>query len=86
MLARPDVLLLDEPFAALDADGAALAAALVREAIGRGCAVVASAHSASAMEQMGFVVFTLSRGRLVPGDASAARQSPPRPSLARQVS
>src|ERR1700736_2098050 len=71
MLARPDVLLLDEPFAALDADGVALAAALVREAIGRGCAVVASAHSASAMEQMGFAVFTLSRGRLVPGDASA---------------
>ena len=44
MIARPDVLLLDEPFAALDADGAALAAALVREAMARGCAVLASAH------------------------------------------
>jgi heme exporter protein A len=86
MLARPDVLLLDEPFAALDADGAALAAALMREAIGRGCAVLASAHSAGAMEQMGFAIFTLSRGRLVPGETSVTRQSPPRPSLARQVS
>ena len=65
MLGRPDVLLLDEPFAALDADGAALAAALVREAMGRGCAVLASAHSAGALEELGFAVLTLRRGKLV---------------------
>jgi heme exporter protein A len=86
MLARPDVLLLDEPFAALDADGAALATALVREAMGRGCAVLASAHSAAALENLGFAVLTLSRGRLVRAEPSAIRQSAPRPPLARQVS
>ena len=48
--------MLDEPFAALDADGAALVATAVREAMGRGCAVLASAHSAGAFEQLGFAV------------------------------
>jgi heme ABC exporter ATP-binding subunit CcmA len=86
MLARPDVLLLDEPFAALDADGAALATALVREAMGRGCAVLASAHSAAALEELGFAVLTLSRGRLMGAEPSAMRQSAARPPLARHVS
>jgi len=84
MLARPDVLMLDEPFAALDAEGTALAAALVVEAMGRGCAVLASAHSAGAFEEMGFAVLMLSRGRLV--GAPSARQSAARQPLARQVS
>jgi len=83
MIARPDVLMLDEPFAALDAEGAALAAALVGEAIGRGCAVLASAHSAGAFEEMGFAVLILSRGRLVRAEPLAARRSA---ALARQVS
>ena len=86
MIARPDVLMLDEPFAALDADGAALAAALVREAMDRGCAVLASAHSAGPLENLGFAVLTLSRGRLMSAEPSAARQSAPRAPLARQVS
>jgi heme exporter protein A len=74
MIARPDVLMLDEPFAALDADGAALVAAEVREAIGRGCAVLASAHSAGAFEQLGFAVLALRRGKLVAAEPSATRQ------------
>jgi heme exporter protein A len=86
MLARPDVLMLDEPFAALDADGAALAAALVGEANSRGCAVLASAHSAGAFEEMGFAVLVLSRGRLVRAEPPVARQSAAPPLLARQVS
>jgi ABC-type multidrug transport system ATPase subunit len=86
MLARPDVLMLDEPFAALDADGAALAAALVGEAMSRGCAVLASAHSAGAFEEMGFAVLVLSRGRLVRAEPPVARQSAAPPVLARQVS
>ena len=66
--------MLDEPFAALDADGAALAAALVREAMDRGCAVLASAHSASALEELGFAVLTLRRGKLVATEAAAVRR------------
>lgn len=81
MLARPDVLMLDEPFAALDGDGAALAAALVREAMGRGCAVLASAHSAEPLAELGFAVLALARGKLVRAEPGAAR-----PPLARQVS
>jgi ABC-type uncharacterized transport system ATPase subunit len=75
------VLMLDEPFAALDADGAALAAALVREAMSRGCAVLASAHSADALQELGFVVLTLSRGRLMRAESAAARQSAARTAL-----
>ena len=74
MLGRPDVLLLDEPFAALDADGAALAAALVREAMGRGCAVLASAHSADALEELGFAVLTLQARQA--GQRSGVRRGP----------
>jgi heme exporter protein A len=83
MLVRPDVLMLDEPFAALDADGAALATELVRDAMDRGCAVLASAHSASALAELGFAILTLSRGRLVRAEPSTTR-SAARPPLARQ--
>jgi ABC-type Mn2+/Zn2+ transport system ATPase subunit len=85
MLTRPDVLLLDEPFAALDADGAALAAALIGEAIARGCAVLASAHSVGAFEEMEFAVLTLSRGKLERAEPPVTRPST-RPALTRQVS
>jgi len=86
MLARPDVLMLDEPFAALDRDGAALAAALVSEAMSRGCAVLASAHSTAPLEGLGFAVLALARGKLVRAEPDAARQSAARAPLAPQVS
>jgi len=50
--ARRDVL--DDTVAEIDAGGAAIATALVREAMGRGCAVLASAHSAGELEELGF--------------------------------
>jgi heme exporter protein A len=86
MLARPDVLMLDEPFAALDRDGAALAAALVGEAMSRGCAVLASAHSSAPLEALGFAVLALARGKLVRAEPDAARPSAARAPLAPQVS
>ena len=45
MMMTPDLLLLDEPFAALDPDGVALVGDLIRAAIARGCAALITAHS-----------------------------------------
>ncbi|MGH7934728.1 MAG: heme ABC exporter ATP-binding protein CcmA [Candidatus Binataceae bacterium] len=65
MLPAPDVLLMDEPFAALDADGAALVAAVLKEAIARGCAVVITAHEPLSFEGMRFELLEIVRGRLL---------------------
>ncbi|HUY26484.1 MAG TPA: ATP-binding cassette domain-containing protein [Candidatus Binataceae bacterium] len=66
MLAAPDLLLLDEPFAALDSDGAAIMADLIRGELARGCAIVASAHGALAIEGVALEQYQISRGRVVP--------------------
>ena len=86
LIGRPDVLMLDEPFAALDAEGAAMTAALIREAMARGCAVLASAHSANTLADIGFAVHVLSRGRLVPAEYPGSPQGMVRPAAVRQVS
>jgi heme exporter protein A len=73
LLTRPDVLLMDEPFAALDADGVALVGSLLREAIARGCAIVLTAHQPLAIDQLRFDLYEIARGRLraLPPDPSA---------------
>ncbi|HVN29489.1 MAG TPA: heme ABC exporter ATP-binding protein CcmA [Candidatus Binataceae bacterium] len=45
MMTAPDLLLLDEPFAALDPDGVARVGELIRAAIARGCAALITAHA-----------------------------------------
>jgi heme exporter protein A len=70
MLTRPDVMLMDEPFSALDADGLALVAALLREAIARRCAIVLTAHQPIATDGLKFDLYEIVRGRLL--DASPA--------------
>ena len=65
MLAEPALVLLDEPFASLDHNGAEIVAALIRDAIGRGATVLASAHAIPEIDGVEFGVFEISRGRLV---------------------
>jgi heme exporter protein A len=65
MLPRPDVLLMDEPFAALDADGVAIVADLLREALARRCAIVLTAHQPLAIDGLHFDFYEIVRGRLL---------------------
>ena len=65
-IAAPDVLLMDEPFAALDVDGVELAMGLIEEALGRGSAIVITAHEAFQLGRLTFTSYALVRGRLHP--------------------
>ena len=65
-LAEPLLLLLDEPFASLDQDGAEIVASLIHGAIERGAGVIATAHAVTEIEGVEFAVYEISRGRLAP--------------------
>jgi heme ABC exporter ATP-binding subunit CcmA len=66
MLHDPALLLLDEPFASLDHDGAEIVAALIRVAVERHASVIATAHAVPEIDGVEFAVFDISRGRLMP--------------------
>ena len=63
-IADPDLLLLDEPFAALDPTGAAIVRDLIGDALKRGAAVIVTAHSADGLEALGLEPFELINGKL----------------------
>jgi heme exporter protein A len=81
LLPAPEVLLMDEPFTALDAEGTALAQSLVREALGRGCAVLLTAHQVAQAGGLTLAPYELVQGRLVsldpPPDLRATGGAPP---------
>jgi len=71
IIAEPDVLLMNEPFATLDADGVELGIALIEEARGRGSAIVITAPEASRLERLTFPSYSLIRGRLRPASGDS---------------
>jgi heme exporter protein A len=81
LLTHPDVLLMDEPFAALDADGVALVASLLRDAIARHCAILLTAHQSLAIDGLTFDQYEIVRGRLLalsgesPSTSASVRQA-----------
>jgi len=66
MIADPDLILLDEPFAALDAEGAALVGDLIKEALVRMAAVLFTAHAALEIEGVELASFKLESNGLTP--------------------
>jgi len=64
LIPAPDVLLMDEPFAALDTDGVAMLTGLLKQALERRCAVVITAHEPLPLEGIGFELYEIVRGRL----------------------
>jgi heme ABC exporter ATP-binding subunit CcmA len=65
LIAEPSLLLLDEPFASLDADGTELMTRLVAEALARGCSLIIAAHRLPHLAGAEVEVYELARGRMV---------------------
>jgi heme ABC exporter ATP-binding subunit CcmA len=65
LLPAPDVLLMDEPFAALDGEGVALVVELLKAALNRRCAIVITTHAQFILEGIRFDSYEIVRGRLV---------------------
>lgn len=65
LVGRPEVLVMDEPTAALDPEGRRAVLALVREAAEDGCAVLWSSHTLLDVERAADRVLVLARGRVL---------------------
>jgi heme ABC exporter ATP-binding subunit CcmA len=72
LLARADLWLLDEPHAALDADGQALVDTVVGEARAAGTTVLMATHETERSFDLADAVLRIDDGRLVRAEAGAA--------------
>ncbi len=77
-LHNPEVLLLDEPFTALDDRAIAVLQSVLRDALARGCTVVLSTHQLREALELATHVALLTRGRLAHfGERSAQMLADP---------
>jgi heme ABC exporter ATP-binding subunit CcmA len=67
---RPELWLLDEPHAGLDAEARDLLDGLLRQAVGQGATVVLSSHELDRAEALADRVVVLDGGRVVGGDGA----------------
>nr|WP_275588470.1 ABC transporter ATP-binding protein [Microlunatus panaciterrae] len=65
LINRPEVVVLDEPTAALDPAGVLLVRAALREAAGRGAAVLVSSHHLDEISRVADTISVMHRGRIV---------------------
>jgi heme ABC exporter ATP-binding subunit CcmA len=66
LAAAPQLLLLDEPFAALDSAGVAMVSELVGVQVARGCAILMTAHNPLEFNGIDLAQYEVERGRLGP--------------------
>lgn len=80
-LRTPDVLLLDEPFNSLDADGVALVSDLVQQTRARGATVLLVAHDLQRGGVAADRLVAMAQGRFVDDAASATAPDPAEPAI-----
>jgi len=66
MIHAPSLLLLDEPFAALDSEGVARMKFLIKSALDDGSSMVATAHQQFEVDGVDFELYEILRGQVVP--------------------
>jgi len=69
LLHNPDLILLDEPFSALDVNSALVMRSLIRECARRGKVVLFSSHEMETVERVCSHVVILHRGKIVADDS-----------------
>lgn len=79
ILHQPSVLLLDEPYTGLDREASAILDGLLREGMGRGCAVVMTAHDPADASRLAARVDVLSDGVIVRSVAAPRGEAVPVP-------
>lgn len=79
ILHQPSVMLLDEPYTGVDREASAMLDGLLRECVGRGCAVVMTAHDPADASRLAARVEVLSDGVIVRSVAGPRAETVPVP-------